>query len=45
MCSAWASISPLGVNRAAEQSIRSLMFGENELFRRTMPISTAIDAS
>jgi len=28
MCSAWASSSPAGVNSAAEQSARSLMFGE-----------------
>ncbi len=27
MCSAWTSSSPWGVNRAAEQSARSLMLG------------------
>ena len=29
MCSAWTSISPSAVNRAAEQSARSLMLGLN----------------
>ncbi len=45
MCSAWASISPCGVNNAAEQSARSLMLGENDVLRNTRPISSAIEAS
>ena len=45
MCSAWASISPPGVNTAAEQSARSLMLGDKEVCRRTRPISSATEAS
>ena len=44
MCSAWASISPSAVNTAAEQSARSLMLGDSEVCRRTIPISSATAA-
>ena len=39
MCSAWTSSSPAAVNTAAEQSARSLMFGERADRRSTSPIS------
>ena len=42
MCSAWTSSSPSAVNRAAEQSARSLMFGLNAARRSTAPISSAM---
>ncbi|HSM44123.1 MAG TPA: hypothetical protein VK969_03815 [Acidimicrobiia bacterium] len=45
MCSAWASISPSGVNTAAEQSARSLMLGDNDVRRKTTPISSAMAAN
>ena len=41
MCSACTSISPPAVNRAAEQSARSLMLGLNAARRSTAPISSA----
>ncbi len=43
MCSAWASISPDGMNTAAEQSARSLMLGEYAVRRSTIPISSATE--
>src|SRR3954447_8452260 len=45
MCSAWATISPSGSNTAAEQSARSLMFGEYAARRSATPISSATPAS
>src|SRR5262245_27481895 len=45
MCSAWATICPSGSNTAAEQSARSLMFGEYAARRRATPISSATPAS
>ena len=44
MCSACASISPSATKTAAEQSARSLMFGENAVRRSTTPISSATEA-
>ena len=44
MCSACASISPLGRNTATEQSALSLMLGESEECRSTVPISSATEA-
>ena len=41
MCSAWTSSSPAAVNTAAEQSARSLIFGERADRRSTSPISVA----
>ncbi len=45
MCSACTSSSPAGVNRAAEQSARSLMLGLNAARRSTAPISSATPVS
>src|SRR5918998_1957699 len=45
MCSAWATISPSRSNTAAEQSARSLIFGEYAARRRATPISSATPAS
>src|SRR6185312_4482423 len=45
MCSAWATISPSESNTAAEQSARSLMFGEYAARRSATPISSATPAS
>ncbi len=42
MCSAWTSSVPSAVNRAAEQSARSLMLGLNAARRSTAPISSAM---
>src|ERR671937_3240437 len=44
MCSACATISPSGSNTAAEQSARSLMFGEYAARRSATPISSATPA-
>src|SRR3954465_8551498 len=44
MCSAWATISPSRSNTAAEQSARSLMFGEYAARRSATPISSATPA-
>ncbi len=45
MCSAWTSSSPAAVNTAAEQSARSLIFGERDDRRSTSPISVATPVS
>src|SRR5919206_3765081 len=45
MCSAWATISPSRSNTAAEQSARSLMFGEYAARSSATPISSATPAS
>ena len=45
MCSAWTSSVPSGVNSAAEQSARSLMFGLYAARRSTAPISSATPVS
>src|SRR5438309_620260 len=44
-CSAWATSCAWASKIAQEASIRSLMFGENEVRLRTAPISSAIDSS
>ncbi len=45
MCSAWTSSVPSAVNRAAEQSARSLMLGLKAPRRSTAPISSATPVS
>ncbi len=45
MCSACTSSSPSAVNRAAEQSARSLMLGLKAARRSTAPISSATPVS
>ena len=45
MCSAWASISPLAVKTAAEQSALSFMLGDRAECLSTVPISSATEES
>src|SRR5713101_5773570 len=45
MCSAWATSCPDALKRAQEKSLLSLMLGEKLDFRRTTPISSAIEMS
>src|SRR4051795_315198 len=44
-CSAWATSCASASKIAQDASIRSLMFGENEVRFSTAPISSAIDSS